>query len=431
MGPNEGKSFFDQTKCVARALMSYSSAHFGDPSIWRQKMDEYISQHGSVANKWFKFKCSWGDWYVHYEVDALELGGKSCEKLPDGTKVAAVFDLRSSEKIFQDKFEKAVSCLESGFTPNIFLDYAHGLFGGAELSPAVKESAMVLDDAFKGEIQNLKKSVEACRSGFNGSKIVEFRNWLRKFPDTVPPEKPDLLIVNDPDRLVAFSKQLAEEHSKYCVDTYLFGSVATIADICRCCASKAQEKSKENDQALPFKVFNNLALILTSSTETHPVKILEGTVQKAIDCGFVDELLEIVSNYREKVEDKIKAVLDSETTDKSLEVLYEAIPFAHGAHIILANLCRNAERFYNDEARLVEASYTMVDEDLTRICQAFENQILDFNGAQWKRCRRCIAEAKRDKGIEAAKKLIDFVVEQNLLYPRRFIPALLSENETV
>jgi hypothetical protein len=154
-------------------------------------------------------------------------------------------------------------------------------------------------------------------------------------------------------------------------------------------------------------------------------------VQKAIDCGFVDELLDIINKYREKVNGKIKAAHESETVDKSLEELYEAIGFAHGAHIILANLRRNAEHLGTDRAKLVEGSYSMVDEDLVRMQQPFKYQIMDFNGERWKEWRKEIAEAKRGKDPESSKKLINSIIERNLNYPRRFIPALLSENETV
>lgn len=393
MGPNEGKSFLEQTKCVARALMSYSGSKFYDQNSLAQKMIEYISQHGSIEKKWFKHKYSWGDWYVYY--DSLESGGRSCGKLPDGIEVAATLDFRSSERIFKDKFEKAVSDLESGCVTNSFSDNQ------------------------KHEIQNLKKTVEACRSDFNNNKIVEFRNWICKFPYIKP------------DHLIAFSKHLAEERSKYCADAHLYGSIATITDICKYCASKAQNKVKDNYPIEYYMVFRDQAWILTTSTETNPVIILAGTVQKAIDCGFVDELLKIISNYREKADGKIEAAREAETTDKSLEELYEAIGYAHGAHIILANLRRNAEHLGTDRAKMVEASYSMVDEDLVRMQQPFKYQIMDFNGERWKEWRREIAEAKRSKDPESSKKLINFIIEQNLNYPRRFIPALLSENETL
>jgi hypothetical protein len=425
VGPNEGKSFLEQTTCVARALMCYRATMFDDPSTLPQKYDEYSAQHGSLEGKWIKCEHSWGDWYVYHESDTLAHGGKSQRELPQDAKITAVFDFRSTNRVLVNKFSEAISMLEIGCErgSDIFLGTALERFSDAEPSPVIEDFAETFGDLARVKIQNLRRSVAACDPDFNNGKIEEFRSWLRKLPDTRIPRKPNLLAVGDPNHLSFFLERLAKERSKYCVDAGLFGSVRTITDICVYCASKVQEK-------LQGPVFNNLALVLTSSTETDPIKILADTVRRAIEGGFINELLEIVNKYREIMDGKIESARNSESVDKSLDLFYEAIPFAHGVLIILATI-PSTGHFDGDRARWVEASKHIVDEQLVKMIYAFAHQIRDFNGSEWNKWRHAISVARKKSGAEAATKLVDFVVSQNLFYPRSFIPALLGENETM
>ncbi len=435
MGPNEGKSLLEQTRCVARALMSYSATELVDPGVVYQKFAEYYSKHEMQANEWMQVVLTAGEWYVHVEPHAIERGGKSRPDLPAGARVCAVIDLRPYETALLDKFDKAVELLRSRYatverTGGFFQDETSEVPSGAS-PPPIGQAAAVLGGIVERQVRELEGSVKACRPDFNKGKIEKFRTWLRGFPDTSVPERPDVLLVGDPNRLVAFSKSLAEDHTRFGADTLLFGSVATMADICGYCASKAREHSKLANPTPPIVVFNDLASLLTSSRETDPVVILDGTVQRAVAYGFVDELLEIVQKYRGIVDLKRESAHSAGSVDEILSRFYEAMPFAWGALKILTVLRRKAAGAGDRRGRLIEVSYTMVDEELVRMQDAFKFQITDFNGRRWNEIRREITSAQEAGGTEAVRKVIDYVVEQHLYYPKSLTPALVGEPEAV
>jgi hypothetical protein len=425
MGPNEGKSFLDQTRCVARALMSYSPQTFESQLTYREKEYEYIIKHGIPQNTWFRIIFPDHNWYVFYG-DPIEGGGTSDSKLPNGVQIAATFDIRSTEKKIFNAFEKAVTYLESGFSPNSFLNLAKETMNSTILSNEMTAFAVGIDNFFKEQIQNLKKTVEACTPEYNINKIDEFRNWLRKFPDTIPPEKPNLLIVNNPNRLKAFVVHLQKERGRYCADALLYGSIMAIFEICGICAEEARKKSSDNTTFA--KVFSNLALFLTISRNKEPVQLLSGTVQKAINFGFIDELLTIVARYQSLVESRIKEARFSKTLDQSLDQLYFAIPIAFAAKTVLDVLYDNADLLNKDTKLLMERKRGMMDETLTRlIARPFVVQVLDFEGAEWKARKADVAEIKRTRGEKAAEVYAKDTVWRHLIYPESFIAKLLDQ----
>lgn len=426
MGPNEGKSFLEQIRCVGRALMSYSPQHFEKNLACEEKLDEYLIQHGQPQNVWFRYIFPDHDWYV-FHGDPVNGGGKSGPSLPDGAQIRATFDIRSSEKKTLTAFEKAVTYLETGSVPNSFLDIAQETMK----SPMLFAIAMAPLNYYKEQIQNLKKTVEACKPEYNINKIDEFRNWLRKFPDTRvrDPEKParSFLIVNNPDRLKAFVGHLQEERRRYCVDALLYGSIQTIFDICGLCATTAQKKSSDNTTFA--KVFSNLALFLTNDKKKEPLQLLGGTIQKAINNGFINELLTLVAKYQSIVSGRIEEARFSKTLDQSLDHLYSAIPFAFGAKSVLLILRHNVDLLDEDTKLLVKGSYNMIDETLVRLtARPFLVQTLDFRGARWKAEKAYVVEIKRTRGEKSAEIYVKDTIRRHLIYPESFIPKLLDQN---
>jgi hypothetical protein len=426
MGPNEGKSFLEQIRCVARALMAYSPQTFENKLALEEKFSEYIVQHGQPQNVWIRCILPDRDWYV-FHGDPVNGGGKSGPSLPDGAQIKATLDIRSSEKKTLTAFEKAVTYLESGSVPNSFLDIAHETMK----SPMLSAIAMAPLNYYKEQIKNLKKTVEGCKPEYNINKIDEFRNWLRKFPDTHArdPEKParSVLIVNNPDRLKAFVGHLQEERRRYCVDALLYGSIQTIFDICGLCATEAQKKSSDNTTFA--KVFSNLALFLTNDKKKEPLQLLGGTIQKAINNGFINELLTLVEKYQSMVSGRIKEARSSKTVDQSLDHLYSAIPFAFGARSVLFILRDNADLLNEDTKLLVKGSYEMIDETLTRLtARPFVVQTLDFKGAEWKARKAYVAEIRRTRGEKSAEIYVKDMIRRHLIYPESFIPKLLDQN---
>lgn len=430
MEPNEAMDaltrLLEQTICVARALMSLSPDFFEMRLAMHRKEIEYMIQHGIPQNICFQFIHPEHDWYV-YVGDWVNGEGKSTPNLPDGTRIAATFDMRSIENKTLIAFEKAITTLKSGFAQYSFQNLANETFKSPIVSSEMTDIATGVDDYFKEKIKYLEKTVEACKKEFNINKIDEFRNWLRKFPDTTSSENPSLLVVNNPDRLRSLVVHLQEERARYCVDALLLGSIQTIYDICALCATEAQKKSLDNTTFA--KVFSNLAMFLTISKDKEPVQLLGGTVQKAINKAFVNELLTVVATYQSIVRDKIKEARLSKTIDQSLDHLYYAIPYAFGARTVLNVLCDNADRLEEERKLLVKGSYNMIDETFVRlIAHPFVTQVLDFYGAERIGQKNLIAEIKRTRGEKAAEKYVKDLVRRHLIYPESFIPIFLDQN---
>jgi hypothetical protein len=403
MGPNEGKTYLEQTKCTARALMSLSPKNMGDPITDQHLRLNYEIKHGALTGKWVKHIHSYAEAYV-YIGDPLEEGGKTCAVLPEGVEIATTFDYRPTENGLLKRFEDALSQLEDTIDHVSLIE----------------------------EVNNLKHTLEACQSGYNERKIAEFRNWIKHAPETTTfPNNPHLLAVN-PNLLTAFCHHLAEERAKYCSDALLFGSVATTVDICNYCASKVQETTREDlKNKSPIDIVISLSLFLTSEDptdkQTDPVQILAGTTKKAINWGFVPQLFDICNKYRDIVEDKIELALNSETTDESFNNLYEAIPYAFATKTILANLINNPDKIGNS-LKKAKGAFEMVDERLVRLHFAITQQVIDFFGDDWKKFKAIISMSRAEFGESYAEKYVDWIIEENLFYPRRFKTALLNKN---
>ena len=410
MGPNEGKTYLEQVRCVARTLMTISPRELGDPIEQDRIYTEYALKHGGATNKWLKYVCPWGTWYV-YDGDPLGAGGRSSAELPEGEEVAATLDLRSTEDGFLRRFEKSISQIESGIEPSNQ--------GGQSNSEKLETG-----DTIRGYATHFRRVLWACRPDYNEQKINEFRNWLRKQPGVeLHPSDPNLIRAN-PEYLVAFSRRLASDRANFLADARLFGSVAAIADICIYSGSKAQTHKVRGIKLSPSQVFGILAHPLTSYSKTDPVDILDDTVQVAMNEGFVDELLDVVKNYRQKVADKIEEALDSPNTDECLDKLYEAAPYSFATRIILPALLRNPV-LLGENLSFVKGSYNEADETFVKILIATRTQVTDFFGARWMRHKNNVEQIKRERGRESAKKYVDYLIEGNYFYPRRYKTELM------
>ena len=63
------------------------------------------------------------------------------------------------------------------------------------------------------ELENLKHALKACRPGYNERKIADFRNSLKRSPDTLRfPKDPKGLIVKT-EKLEEFCQNLATERA--------------------------------------------------------------------------------------------------------------------------------------------------------------------------------------------------------------------------
>lgn len=85
----------------------------------------------------------------------------------------------------------------------------------------------------------------------------------------------------------------------------------------------------------------------------HPVRILNGVIQQAIDDGFVEPLLHVGDQYWQHVRAGIKTAKSCVSIDNFLDKLYELVPRAHGAHLIYVRLAEIASRLPAEQASLV------------------------------------------------------------------------------
>lgn len=399
MGPNDGKTYLEQITCIARALMSYTPKGFYDPAIFVNHLHETAHKHGGLKKKWIRFAIDNVEAFGYSGAEGE--GGKSETELPAGVEPVSTFRTTLEKTEFVQRFEKTILNLETRLSPNDI------------------------------RLRNLKKTVEACNPDFNANEIVRFRNWLQTFPNSTFNIESRVFIYCDIERLNHFIRYLAEERSAYCIDAFLFGSVLMIGEICNYCSKKAEQESTEEIPGMAgFKIFNKLVANLTSSPNSDPATLLRYTVQAAFKEGFVEELFDIVSSYRDRYSSIIEDALNSKTLDQSLDMLYKAIPVALGVYLVLDQLSKNTDHLDANKTRLVNGALSIVDEDIVRLMtNPFRLQVLDLNGQYWKWMKEDIERIKREKGIEAARKIVHKSVEQELIYPRALIPMLLNEEE--
>ncbi|MDH5266830.1 MAG: hypothetical protein OEW62_04035 [Candidatus Bathyarchaeota archaeon] len=428
MGPNEGKTLLEQTKCVARALTAYIPRHFDCAYVFSEKHLKYeLENKVSLIGKWLKNVSPIGD---RYEFYPNEWSGKSRGDLPEGEKVAATFYCSENEaNRTLEVFRRVVASLEKNVVvTEAFRNLAYG-------SNIVSEEREGNFD--RQSVENLKRTVRAIHPGFNKSKIIEFRKSLLADQDVkqiklaeYPGDVNHYLAVM-PKHLKDFSKHLADERTKYCVDGYLFGSVATTCDICGYIAPKAASDNPilgaSHNRAI-FANFSLLAIYLTSSEIVDPSIVLAATIKRAITSGYSRELVEIVEKYQDIIYQKMSRALNARNTDDALNLLYDAIPYAFGARTICLNLRSNAEKIDSKTLETANAKYSQLDENLVRFIQPFSHQVTDFYGHQWRRKKLVISQHKKGEEEDKIKKTINCWIEELLLYPRSVINSLLSED---
>lgn len=421
-------------RCIARALTSFSPINFDYPSVIARKVMDYEFQHGSLIGKWYKTKSPKAEWYIYAES---RLSGKSCSTLPQGAVSAATFvcDEQEANKTL-NLFEKAVSALENNL---VFSDVFRHLAYGSDTTQQTISKDETLD---KNQTQNLKKSLEACRPEFNENKIIEFRSCLRRSPEVIDfagkiPSLPSRMrgccLMVEPKHLIDFSNHLEEERRNYCADAHLYGSVMTTVEICNRVAPKAALKYPAKNCPPELSIllqFSANAWYLTSSDILNPVTVLSATIKEALTAGFFEELMAILNEYTDLVRSKMEAALNAKTTDNSLDLLYEAIPYAHGANVICFTLCTNSHLLDTSKAKMVNGAMTQVNENLTRLKYPFAHQVSDFNGAEWKLKKKILAQLRKTEGEKVIEEYVYKWIEELLLYPRSLKPALLSRNDS-
>ena len=409
--------------------MSYSPQNFDEIVESEKKFIEFTKLHGDPKNEWHKLIFSWGDLYIHYPKDIILEGARSTSELPEGAKVTTTFDLRSNEREYTTKFQKAVTDMENEFPQALSLNQIYETIDSPmpyDLRPTFLK---VLYDNLKNQIINLRKSVEACKPEYNSNKVLDFRNWVSTYPDTIVRAKPELVLNINQDQLKAFVDHLLKERQRYCADAILVGSVKTIYDICITCANEVYKKSSTNTRSLDAEeCFSKLAIFIANNKEPEPLQNLCFTIELGLKMGYVNELLTIVSKYQSIVDKYIKAAIASEIIDKSLDNLYYAIPLALGARTVLHVLNENEEILDESKKSQVKGSFRFMDETLVRlVARPFISQIADFEGRHWNWNKQNIAIIKRTRDENVAKIYMENLVFRHLIYPESFIPKLLEE----
>ena len=241
MGPNEGKTFLEQTKCVARALTARNPYLFDLGQIYEEKSQVYQYENKiSLIGKWTKGVDPTGNWYI---LKASEWSGKSQRTLPRGETCEATFHCSEKEaNRTVELFRAAVNQLEKDFVVSDFIQNLP--------DESISANPVERVEIDRKTIENLKGTLNAINPDFNQNKIIKFRNWLEQLTQThevvrinlgkYPADVNHFLNVH-PKHLIAFSEHLAAERVKHCVDAHLFGSVATTVDVCGFVAKKDAE----------------------------------------------------------------------------------------------------------------------------------------------------------------------------------------------
>lgn len=430
MGPNEGKTFLEQTKCVARALTAFVPTYFGSDFILGEKRSKYEIEHKtSLQGEWIKMVRPSGDWYICVTSD---WSGKSRRTLPEGEKIAATFhcDEDEANRILR-LFKEAVTLLDKNVVLSEF-------WGNIDVSKIISEERE--ENIDRESVENLKRTVSAIHPDFNKNQIIEFRSWLHRLTHTQEVKQIELskypsnvnhYLAVLPKHLVAFSTHLSEERTKHCVDGYLFGSVATTIDICGHIAPKAALEHRIQGVSHNTSIYTNfssLAIYLTSSEIVNPGTILGATTKRAINSGYGRELIEIVDKYQDIVTQKISEAIDAKSTDDALNLFYDAIPYAFGALTICLNLRSNPKKIDVKTLKIANGKYNQLEENLARLRDPFLHQITDLNGLRWRRKKGIISHYKKKGEEDKIEKYITYWTQEALLYPKSVINGLLSED---
>jgi hypothetical protein len=425
LGPNEGKTFLEQIKCIARALTAYTPYLFDLPVVEAEKLALCLQgkNKSSHYGKWVKTVNPKG---THYINQYSLWSGKHKETLPPG-----------------EKCEITIHCTEkeANRTLEFFKETVRKMVRGKNIS-IPDESIVAATDEREIEIDretidSLKGTLKAINPDFNKNKIIEFRNWLEQLTQTQEvirinlkkyPAGVNHFLAVQPKHLKAFSRHLATERAKNCVDAKLMGSIGTTVDVCRFVAEK-DDKVNHFLGATKEITFSLMAIYLTSSERVDPEKILAATISRAINSGYGKSLLELVDIYQDSIYRKISDALNAKTTDEMLDFLYQAIPLAYGARAICYILqTAPVNKVDSKTQKISTKKFGLLDENITRCLVSFTHQIHDFKGQEWRAKKQIISKYLKMGNDEYAKKHIKFWIDQQLLYPKSVINDLLTED---
>jgi hypothetical protein len=129
---------------------------------------------------------------------------------------------------------------------------------------------------------------------------------------------------------------------------------------------------------------------------------------------------------------KINEALEAQTADESLDNLYLAIPKAYGALGIYQAISQWKEPPLDEgKIKIAKNLYRNTEEVLVRLRVPFEHHLFDllFDGITWKGIRRRIKELWEKDGREAAEKYARWEIEEQWVYPKSFLPKLLSQTD--
>lgn len=381
--PNSQKTEYERMLCVARALMSSEPTGL---EIALEVMRFQLS-HLELLDKWLEVPHpsvgTEGRWYVFVSSAGW---GKSQGRLPDGMQADATFEPRG-EWSLRASFRQTVKNYLSGIAP--------------------------WGEENRARIEHCIRMVKACDDTYDDEHIASFRRWLAEHGEHPIPSLPDVVVLL-PQQLIDFSRNVATLRARFAANALLMGGVGTAADICMAVAGDKLD------------VFFRYTWYLTSGNSLHPIRILNGIVQRAIREGFVPTLAKIADNYRERVASKLEAAKAAPDIDSHLDCLYEAVPYAKGAHLIYSWLLRYASDTSDAERQRFRGAERDTDETLARLGMPFLNQVLDFGGHCWALHKRDIDRARRSGGERAAQGRARFYVDRILYYPESTLGILLE-----
>ena len=371
----------------------------------RAAQERLIREGRFVFDAWFRVVGDHFEWYIK----TFQSGkGMSLKALPEGETAVFTIDVRG---------QKPVTTAFANFVRDtIIAKVSHGLAFGE----SGDETAATRDKG-ASDAARLIKSLDACAPSYNEGKIREFREWLKSNAEQVDAHGQVIPLVL-PDHLRAFSSHLAALRAAYAADATLFGSIATASQVCIDVAAQTSV-----DESKRRAIFWRLASRLVVGDVFHPVRIVDGVIQQAIDDGFVGPLLDLADGYEQKVRGGITAARSSKSIDDFLDKLYELVPRAFGARLIYTRLVANPSRLSPEQGSVMPNRLTAADEALVRVSgTAFHAQLSDFDGKHWESyCHRLrgIWQTGGEKAARDATKDLELL----LVYPPSVIDDLVRE----
>lgn len=390
-------SLFEKARILARAFSSFDTQALGEGVADELAREDLQIQREDIRDKWI---CAWsslapsGRWYSKVTANGK---GESRAKLPADAFVAYEIDVRGHDPVtpvFVDLLDRIKAGEKSTYAEN-------GLPADATLSSG---------DAAVERLDRWRATLDPA---FNENKIAEFRRWVR---DVAEVDETFGFVAVLPDHLVAFSRHIAELRAEYAADSLLTAGVSAACDVCL-----------QLGKAAGIEEFGRLAYYLTSGTEHHPVRILNGIVTKAARDGFGEHVADVARAFMEKVNRHIEQGLDSEALDAHFDELYRAIPYAAAAMWICAWL-RTEDGMPESTRKRAKGAYRIAEETLVRLIAPFKYQVVDLIANSQNSKLRCawLAQVRESRGEDALQAEVRAEIERHLVFPRAFLPILLE-----